>query len=181
MPTTYHIDEQRFRAAPTIESYIDAAQKNQEFWRGVYRTARVPDDLAARARAVPGEWNLLALSEDWCGDAVNSIPVIARLAEVIPGARFHLLGRDANPDLMDEHRTRGTRSIPVVMIFDHAFIEQGWWGPRPGVLQQWFLDEGTLLEKPDRSRRARECYARDRGRSAQQEVLALVESAAATA
>jgi hypothetical protein len=181
MATTYRINGQRFQAAPTIGTYIDAAETNQEFWRGVHRTARVPDDLAARARAVRGEWNLLALSEHWCGDAVNSVPVIARLAELIPGARFHVLARDANPDLMDEHRTRGTRSIPVVMIFDHAFIEQGWWGPRPGVLQQWFLAEGTLLEKPDRSRRVREWYARDRGRSAQQEVLALVEAAAAAA
>ena len=181
MATTYLIDGQRFEAAQGIEAYIDSADKNQEFWRGVYRTARVPDDLAARARAVPGVWNLLALSEHWCGDAVNSVPVIARLAGLIPGARFHVAGRDANPDLMDAHRTRGTRSIPVVMIYDRSFAEQGWWGPRPAVLQQWFLDEGARLEKPDRSRRIREWYARDRGRSAQLEVLALVEAAAAAA
>jgi len=179
MATTYRIDGQRFQAAQIIEDYIDAADKNQEFWRGMYRTTRVPDELAARARAVPGAWNLLALSEHWCGDAVNSVPVIARLAELIPGARFHVLGRDANPDVMDAHRTRGTRSIPVVMVFDQEFLELGWWGPRPHRLQEWFLDEGARLERPDRSRRIREWYARDRGRSAQQEVLALVEAAAA--
>lgn len=179
MPTTYRIDGQRFADAQDIQAYMDSATKNQEFWRGVYRTARVPDDLAARARAVPGDWNILALSEEWCGDAVNSIPVIARLAEIIPGARFRVLGRDANPDLMDAHRTRGTRSIPVIMIFDRAFMEQGWWGPRPSALQRWFLDDGALLERADRSRRIREWYARDRGRSAQQEVLSLVEAAAA--
>ena len=66
MATTYLIDGQRFEAAQGIEAYIDSADKNQEFWRGVYRTARVPDDLAARARAVPGVWNLLALSEHSC-------------------------------------------------------------------------------------------------------------------
>jgi hypothetical protein len=57
-------------------------------------------------------------------------------------------------------------------------MEHGWWGPRPRLLQEWFLEEGTLLEKADRSRRMREWYARDRGRSAQEEVLSLVEAAA---
>ena len=178
MPMTLPLDHGRFFGGLTLDAYIDVAQKNQEFWRAVYRTARVPEDLAARARAVPGEWHVLVLSEDWCGDAVNSVPVISRLCEMIPGSHLRLLGRDANPDLMDAHMTRGTRSIPVVMVFDAGFVEHSWWGPRPRVLQEWFLEEGTLLEKADRSRRMREWYARDRGRSAQEEVLSLVEAAA---
>lgn len=179
MPTTRQLDPERFAAAHTLEAYIDAAQKNEEFWRGVHRAARVPDDLAERARAVRGAWNLLVLSEDWCGDAVNSVPMIARLCEAIPDCNLRVVARDANPDLMDAHLTRGTRSIPVVMILDARLIEHGWWGPRPRALQQWFLEDGLKLEKAERSRWIREWYALDRGRSAQEEVLSLVEAAAA--
>ena len=179
MPTTAPIDRERFFGGQTLDDYIDAADRNQEFWRGVHRTARVPADLADRARAVTGEWHFLVLSEHWCGDAVNSVPQIARACELIPGSRLRVLGRDANPDLMDAHLTGDTRSIPVVMVIDATFVEHGWWGPRPRALQEWFLEEGRLIEKPERSRRIREWYARDRGRSAQEEVLALVEAALA--
>ena len=179
MPTTSRIDRERFFSGQTIEAYIDVADRNQEFWRGVHRTARVPADLADRARAIAGEWHFLVLSEHWCGDAVNSVPQIARMCELIAGSQLRVLGRDANPDLMDTHLTRDTRSIPVVMVLDASFLEHGWWGPRPRLLQEWFLEEGQLIEKPERSRRIREWYARDRGRSAQEEVLALVEAALA--
>ncbi len=179
MPTTSLIDRERFFGGQTLGAYIDAADRNQEFWRGVHRTARVPAGLTGRARTIPEVWHFLVLSEYWCGDAVNSVPQIARVCELIPGAHLRVLGRDANPDLMDAHLTRDTRSIPVVMVLDAAFLEHGWWGPRPRLLQEWFLEEGRLLEKPERSRRIREWYARDRGRSAQEEVLALVEAAAA--
>jgi hypothetical protein len=52
------------------------------------------------------------LSEDWCGDAVNSVPYLARLAELAPNLDLRVLARDENPDLMDAHLTRGSRSIP---------------------------------------------------------------------
>lgn len=170
---------ERFLEGQTLESYIDSAQKNQDFWRGVYRTARVAPDLLPRVAAVKGRWNLLVLSEDWCGDAVNSVPVVARLAESIADCEYRIVSRDANPDLMNARLTAGTRSIPVVMVLDETYQEKGWWGPRPAELQRWFVSEGVLMEKPDRSRHMREWYARDRGRSAQSEVLAIIEAALA--
>lgn len=170
---------ERFLEGQTLESYIDSAQRNQEFWRGVYRNARVAADLLPRVAAVTGRWNLLVLSEDWCGDAVNSVPVIVRLAESIAECECRIVSRDANPDLMNSHLTTGTRSIPVVMVLDDTYQEKGWWGPRPAELQRWFLTEGFRMEKPDRSRQMREWYARDRGRSAQAEVLAIIEAALA--
>lgn len=170
----------RFLEGQTLESYIDAAQRNQEFWRGVYRTSRIASDLLPRAAAVEARWNLLVLSEDWCGDAVNSVPAISRLAESISECRLRILPRDANPDLMNAHLTNGTRSIPVVMVLDEDFVERGWWGPRPAELQHWFLTEGRLIDRAVRSRRVREWYARDRGRSAQSEVLAIIEAASAS-
>lgn len=170
---------ERFLRGQTLESYIESAQRNQDFWRGVYRTARVAPDLSSRAALVAGDWNLLVLSEHWCGDAVNSVPVIARLAEAIPSCELRVLSRDENPDLMNAHLTAGTRSIPIVMVLDQEFTERGWWGPRPSWLQNWFLTEGCQMEKPDRSRQLREWYARDRGRSAQAEVLGIIEAASA--
>ncbi len=168
----------RYLAAPTFAESVAAARKNQELWQSVYRLARVPDEIAARVAELPARWHLLVLSEDWCGDAVNSVPVIARLAEGAPTLDLRVLARDANPDLMDAHLTNGTRSIPVVMVLDGDFVERGWWGPRPGPLQEWFLAEGRALPKDRRYPQVRQWYARDRGQTTLEEVVALLERAA---
>ena len=169
----------RFAAALPLERYIAGARKNQELWGAVYRNARVDDDAVARAAAVPGPVRLLVLSEDWCGDAVNSVPVVARLAELAPNLELRVLARDEHPDLMDAHLTSGARSIPVVIALDAAYAELGWWGPRPAELQRWVLGEGKALPPDEKYREVRRWYARDRGRTVVRELVDLLERGAA--
>jgi hypothetical protein len=173
--------EARFLAAPRFSEFLAGAQQLATLWRDTYRVTRVPDDLVARARALPGRWHLLVLVEDWCGDAVNTVPYVARLAELSPNLDLRVLGRDANPDLMDAHLSpTGARAIPVVIVLDETFTERGWWGSRPSALQRWFDETGRGLEKGERYREIRGWYVRDRGRSTLDEVLAIVEDAAGT-
>jgi hypothetical protein len=161
----------RFNSAPTFQEYMETVEQNAELWQGVYDRVRLPAELVEAARSCPGTWRLLALSEDWCGDAVNTLPVIARFAQEA-GWDLRVLERDSNPDLMDRHLTGGrSRSIPVVIVFDERFEEVGWWGPRPQKLQDWVLSEGCSLERGERYRELRRWYAKDRGHTAVAELL----------
>jgi hypothetical protein len=169
----------RFENAPRFAEFLSAAQQNATLWRDTYRLTRVAPEAVARADALPGRWHLLVLNEDWCGDAVNTIPYLARLAELSQQLDLRVIGRDANPDLMDAHlSSTGARAIPVVLALDASFVERGWWGSRPGELQRWVMEEGLGLEKQERYRYVRTWYARDRGRSTLDEVLTLMERAA---
>jgi thiol-disulfide isomerase/thioredoxin len=138
--------------------------------------ATVSPESVERLRHVAGDCRLLALSEDWCGDCVSVLPVVARLAEQA-GIAFRVLSRDANTDLMDAHQTSRTMSIPVIMILDDQLRELGWWGPRPAALQRWYRNEALFLPGPERSRRKRAWYARDRGRTVVSEVVDALLSA----
>jgi hypothetical protein len=165
------VDRARFEAAPTFLQYLARVDRNRELWHGVYERARAPENLVATARAILGTWNLVALSEDWCGDAVNTLPAVARLAEAA-GWDLRVLSRDANPDLMDAHLTNGrSRSIPVVIVYDDHFREVGWWGPRPAEIQSWVLTEGLAMPSPERYNAVRRWYAKDKGRTTLSELL----------
>jgi hypothetical protein len=167
----------QYENAVPFDEFVDGAKENQELWRAVYRLATIPPELIERASAVPGQWHLLALVEDWCGDAVNTIPVLARLAEAVPNLELRLLTRDENPDLMDAHLSpTGARAIPVVMVLDDEYEEHAWWGSRPRELQEWVLTTGLAMEKAARYREIRAWYARDRGRSVVTEIIALIEA-----
>jgi len=171
--------EARYAGALTFAEMVDAAGTNVALWRAVHAHARVPPDVLARVKALGGRWRLLVLNEAWCGDSVNTVPLMARLAELAPNVELRLLARDRNLDLMDAHLTNGSRSIPVVIVLDEHFEERGWWGPRPAELQAWVLGpEGQALEKPERYREVRRWYARDRGVTTLAELVVLMEKAA---
>ena len=105
-------------------------------WQGIYKLARIPD--WALAAVPPGAGRkLLVIAEDWCGDASNTVPIIARLVDLAPGLELRVLPRDENPELMDQYLTNGARSIPIVIALDESFRELGHWGPRPTQLQAW--------------------------------------------
>jgi hypothetical protein len=78
----------------------------------------------------------IVISESWCGDGAQCIPVIAKMAELNKNIKLEFVFRDEYPDLIDSFLTNGTRSIPKLICMDGQnnaikFI----WGPRPKAIQ----------------------------------------------
>ena len=169
---------ERYLGAPEFDEMLATAEKNADLWAAVSRRAKVPKEYLQRVAALDRAWHLLVLSEDWCGDAVNSVPVVARLAAMSPNVDLRVLARDHNLDLMDAHLTGTSRSIPVVILLDEEYRERGWWGSRPAELQAWVLGPGRALDKEERYRHVRGWYARDAGRTTLEEVVTALEHAA---
>ena len=165
---------ERFESAPAFREFLESVHDKRDLWHEIHARARVPDDVLERARRLGGPWRFLVLTEDWCGDGVNTLPFLARLVEAVPGLEMRVLSRDANPDLRDAHLTEGTRSIPVVIVLDEEYREVEWWGPRPAPVQDHFLRTIKPLPKEERFPKLRAWYARDRGRTALREILDLI-------
>ena len=176
------MNRKRFLSAPTFSEYLETVEENRELWHALNRRAAVDEATRERARALPGMWRVVALTEDWCGDAINTLPVFDRLAAASPNIELRVLLRDENLDLMDAHLTNGTsRSIPVLIAYDGEFRERDWWGPRPAPIQEWVMTEGVKLDVKERYREIRRYYARDKGRTALDEFLSMLERAAEAA
>ena len=146
----------------------ESAPEHVQLWEGVYRAATIPE-WALRPSVNPPV-RLLALAEDWCGDAANTVPVIQRWAEAAR-VELRVLRRDEHPDVMDRYLTGTSRSIPIVIVLDAEFREIGHWGPRPSELQAWVIANRLTMEKEARYREMRRWYAKDRGESTLREVL----------
>ncbi|HYJ79924.1 MAG TPA: thioredoxin family protein [Longimicrobiaceae bacterium] len=173
---------QKFAAALEFAPFLAGVTRLPELWPKLYQRAEVPAAWAGRVRVLPAPLRLLVVSEDWCGDSVNVIPVLQRLVEGSQGRlELRVIGRDAHPELMDAHLTGGARSVPVVLVLDEAFRERGWWGPRPAPLQRWVMEEGLALADVERYRAVRTWYVRDRGATLLGEVVPLLERVSAEA
>ncbi len=168
---------QRYCAAAPFGQFLEGVVVNAALWSALAKRGSASDLAVSRVQALGGRWHLLVLAEDWCGDAVNTLPAIAALAERADNLDMRILSRDANADLMDAHLTGGTRSVPIVIVLDGNFVERASWGPRPAELQRWFETSGRALPKEERYRAMRAWYARDRGVSTLDEVISLLEAA----
>ena len=172
------MDRSRFERAESLPDFAARAVQNHDLWVGTLKRAALAPEHAARAAALPGRWHVVVLLEDWCGDAVNTVPFLHRLADATPGVTLRVLERDRNLDLMDAHLSNGARAIPLAIVYDELFVERGQWGSRPAVLQQWVREHGLAMEKDARYKQVRTWYARDKGVTTVEEMLSLLEGIA---
>lgn len=163
-----------YERAITFEDFLSSVDANRDLWNALALRATVSDAAVERAAQIPGQFHFLVLLEDWCGDTVNTVPVLARLAERVPSITLRVLKRDENLTLTDEHLTSGKRAIPIVIVLDEHMREVACWGPRPRELQQWHLTEGVMQANGERHRAMRRWYAVDRGRSTIDEILKIL-------
>jgi hypothetical protein len=157
--------------AITFDAFVASCKAEHcGLWQGIYNLSRVPDWALA---AIPSgvQRKLLVIAEDWCGDASNTVPVIAKLVDSAPGLELRVIPRDANPDVMNRYLTNGSRSIPIVIALDEQFQEVGHWGPRPIQLQAWVMANRGTTPKAELYPQVRKWYARDRGETTMREVL----------
>ena len=166
------------RAIPWDRYLRDEVREHRPLWEGTYRTARVAESARNRALRIEVPWRMLVLTEDWCGDASNAVPVLAKFAEAIPNVELRLLKRDENLELMDRYLTDGSRSIPIAILLDERLVPIGRWGPRPTELQELVLREKRAGKRTNSEiyREARRWYARDRGATMLGELLEAVDS-----
>ena len=84
----------------------------------------------------------LTITEGWCGDAAQIVPVLNRIAETNSNIDLRFILRDKHLEVMDEFLTNGGRSIPKIIILNAETLDViTTWGPRPAELQTFFLEE----------------------------------------
>jgi nicotinamidase-related amidase len=119
---------------------------------------------------------LLVLAEDWCGDASNTVPYVAKLGEQARCLEMRVLRRDEHAEVMDRYLTGTSRAIPIVIVLDEDWHEIGHWGSRPRELQAWVMEARRTTPKEQLYPQIRRWYARDKGETTLREILALLPS-----
>jgi hypothetical protein len=153
----------------SFEAFVASSTAHKQLWEGIYRIARLPE--WATSVSLPAGRHLLVIAEDWCGDASNTVPILAKWADAISDVELRIIRRDQHPEVMDRYLTNGSRSIPIVVVLDEAFRELDHWGPRPTTLQSWVMANRGTVPKTELYPQVRTWYARDRGETTLREVM----------
>ena len=159
-----------------IQTYISL---NQRRMYRVEKTFEISTGLAAQIKNLKHKIYWLVLTENWCGDASQTLPAFNAVAEMSKGKiDMKLLYRDENPQLMDAYLTDETRSIPKLIQLDDHLNVTAFWGPRPLFAQQ--LVKQIKTNPAIAATYAKELhmwYAKDKQKSLESEIAKLIFSA----
>lgn len=146
-----------------FEGYLAKADMNVPTMKENFQDTTVSpaDDgyFKAMSASLPaGAVTVLALSEPWCGDCVENLPVFAKVASLYPFLRLAIFPRDLNLDIMDRYLTEGKRTIPVFVFFDDSGAEIGRFIERPPGAHAFMAEARKNLESLSQDEQKRGMY-----------------------
>lgn len=165
-----------FERGLTYEAFFDQITSRRETWIATEAAAEVPADVAARARALPRAWRILAVTEDRCSDSAASLPYVAKLAAAAPERlSLRIVNSRDGRSVMEAHRTPNGRAATPTLIFISGDGEVRAWIERPGTLVAWINEQEARDPKFRLLAGKTKWYAEDAGRSTLADILALLE------
>lgn len=141
-------EQQYFDDAVSLAEYMDGMEMHKENSFLIYDEFSVPKDDEFIEVLKEKKPHVLAITEDWCGDAMLNNPILRRIAEAAD-VEVRAVLRDENPDLIDRYLTNGGRSIPVYLLLDDSGEVLSKWGPRAPILQEYVMEGRAKLPAKD--------------------------------
>lgn len=157
------------------EAMLHYTKMNVQRMSRVDKTVVLNEALLEVLNNIEKPYRMLVISEGWCGDAAQIVPIFNKIAITFP-EKFSLkfVLRDQHLPLIDAHLTNGGRAIPVLLILDAEGNVICKWGPRPDVLQsllaEWKKEESDMMAIAER---LHGWYAKDKTQTTQQELAML--------
>jgi len=159
------------------ENLFEYSKLNVARMNRIDKTIEIIPELREAVERIISPQTWLVLTEGWCGDAAQIVPVFDKIVQLNSNIELKFLLRDENPELMSWYLTNGkSRSIPKLIAVDENFEELFNWGPRPKVLQEMFyhmranaIDNRTIKEEMHK------WYADDKTITTQKEILKLLK------
>ena len=130
------------------EALTNYSLLNDRRMKRLDKTIKITDETKVVFKSITEEQTWLVLTEGWCGDAAQNLPVIHKLAAENENIALKIVLRDEHLELMDLFLTNGGRSIPKVIVLDAQNNVNHTWGPRPTlatkIMAEYKAENGSI-------------------------------------
>lgn len=170
------LSEGKTTGAVQSEAMFGYGKLNRQRMKRLEKTVVLNESLREKAGNVESKWIWLIITEGWCGDAAQNIPIIEKIAAESANIETRYVLRDENLELMDEYLTNGGRAIPKLICLDADTLEEiGVWGSRPRAADDYLSEmKAQGLEKPQMMENMQRWYIADNNQSVQNEFRRLL-------
>lgn len=187
--TTYNYDtykalvlkqaEESATSGEQTKEHIEATAINAQRIKRIDKQCELIPALLEELKKITQKMQWVLITESWCGDGAQCIPVIAKIAQASPYITLKLIFRDENPEFMDGFLTNGSRSIPKLVCMNGEENEIiGTWGPRPSAIQAMVVEykkNNPGVTHEEFVKNLHLWYARDKTKALQDDFVSLLK------
>ena len=159
------------------EAMFNYGKLNRQRIHRLEKTVLIDESLKKLAQNNQRKQIWLIVTEGWCGDAAQNIPIFEKIAAESANIETRYVLRDENLELMDAYLTNNARSIPKLIALDAENLEViGTWGPRPQISMDYYFElKNQHLEKPEIMEKLQRWYLADKNQAIQTEFETLLQ------
>lgn len=139
------------------------------------KTIKVPEQIESRLKNLQGSYIWLVISEGWCGDAAQLLPIFNKMVTVSDDKiEMKIVLRDEHDELMNLFLTNKSKSIPKLIVINKETSGAiAHWGPRPKgastLITDYKKEHGAIDEQAKTDLQL--WYTKDKGQSTQLELI----------
>ena len=131
--------EGRSTSSNTDEALLAYSKLNISRVKRLDKTTKLTNECISVFKENKRQITWLVLSEGWCGDAAQNLPIINAVAELNTKIDLKIVLRDKHPELMNLFLTNGNESIPKLIQIENNKVVNTW-GPRPTTATKMVID-----------------------------------------
>ena len=160
------------------EDLLNYSKLNDKRMDRLDKTLKVLEETYTALNQFNHNYTFLVISEGWCGDAAQVLPVLNKIVENSSNIDLKIVLRDDNEDLMNEFLTNNSKSIPKIIVLDNANNVINSWGPRPSIATKMVLDYKTANGTIDANfkKDLQLWYNKDKGQNTQNDIIQLLKA-----
>jgi hypothetical protein len=159
------------------EDLTHYSQLNETRMKRLDKTIVITESVAAQLKSIKQNYLFLVISEGWCGDAAQILPVINKMVNLAPTIDLKIVLRDDNEPLMNLFLTNNAKSIPILICINSDTNEVvNSWGPRPKPaveLVENYKKEHRVIDATLKTN-LQKWYHDDKGLATQSEILQIM-------
>ncbi len=113
----------KFEQAHAYDAYVATGTDAQkDGWKKIYDQCQLTDEQAKLVGAFTRQMKVLVSSGVWCGDCVQQIPLLQKIAEASSGTvDLRIVDRDEHSDLAEQIQICGGMRVPVAIFMAEDF------------------------------------------------------------
>jgi hypothetical protein len=126
------LKERKVTGSQQSESLVHYTELNEARMNRLDKKMVISEENIHKILSLKKKYLWLVISEGWCGDAAQILPILNKMATLSPNIDFKIVFRDENEQLMNHFLTNGARSIPKLIVLEpQTYKVLGNWGARP--------------------------------------------------
>ncbi|MEZ4840855.1 MAG: thioredoxin family protein [Flavobacteriaceae bacterium] len=128
------LNEGKSTSSTQSEELLNYSKLNDSRMKRLDKTFHLDDETTDALKKLDVDYLWLVITEGWCGDASQSVPIMNAIAETA-SIDMKIILRDENETLMNHFLTNGGKAIPKLIMLQKDTLEVlNTWGPRPKEL-----------------------------------------------